>query len=74
MAMKLTLLEIVQKTLSDMDSEGVNSISDTLEAQQIASIAEDVYFGIVAGHPRPDEMSLIKLTALSDTVYPTHFA
>ena len=73
MAMKLTLLEIVQKTLSDMDSEGVNSISDTLEAQQIASIAEDVYFGIVAGYPRPDEMSLIKLTALSDTVYPTHF-
>ena len=39
--MKTTLLQIVQSILSDMDSEEVNSISDTTEAQQIASVVED---------------------------------
>jgi len=34
--MKTTLLEIVQSILSDMDSENVNTISDSVEAQQVA--------------------------------------
>jgi hypothetical protein len=32
--MKRTLLQIVQNILSDMDSEDVNSISDSVEAEQ----------------------------------------
>ena len=39
--MKSTLLQVVQSILSDMDSENVNTISDTVEAQQIASEVED---------------------------------
>jgi len=36
--MKMTLLEMVQNILSDMDSEEINSISDSNEAEQIAKV------------------------------------
>jgi len=71
--MKLTLLEIVQKTLNDMDSEDVNSIDDSLEALQIANIVEDVYFSLIAAEEIPEHKELLKLTALADSDYPTHF-
>jgi hypothetical protein len=41
---KMTLLEIVQDVLNDMDSDEVNSISDTVEATQIANICRSVYY------------------------------
>ena len=44
--MKQTLLQMTQSILSDMDSEAVNSISDTVEAQQIASVIEDTFYNI----------------------------
>lgn len=71
--MKETLLQIVQSILSDMDSEDVNSISDTVEATQIASIVKDTYYNIIAGKDVPEHTELLKLTAVSDTSYPTHF-
>lgn len=46
--MKRTLLQIVQNILSDMDSEDVNSISDSIEAEQIASVVRDVYLNMVS--------------------------
>lgn len=73
MAIKKTLLEIVQEILSDMDSEDVNSISDTLEAEQVANIVENTYYNIIATREVPEHYELIKLTALSDSNYPTYF-
>lgn len=73
MAIKKTLLEIVQEILSDMDSEDVNSISDTLEADQVAQIVENTFYNIVATREIPEHYELMKLTALADTDYPTHF-
>ena len=73
MTIKKTLLQIVQSILSDMDSEDVNSISDTVEAMQVASIVEDTFYNLVATRTIPEHHELIKLTALSDTDYPTHF-
>ena len=73
MAIKKSLLEIVQSILSDMDSEDVNSIADTLEAQQVAKVVEDTFYNIVATRSIPEHASLIKLTAISDSEYPTHF-
>jgi len=73
MAIKKTLLEIVQSILSDMDSEDVNTLSDTLEAQQVAKVVEDTFYNIVATRDIPEHHSLIKLTSLSDSDYPTHF-
>jgi hypothetical protein len=41
--MKMTLLEMVQNILSDMDSEEINSLSDSNEAEQIAKVVENTY-------------------------------
>tara|TARA_B100000073_G_scaffold143475_1_gene118060 strand:+ start:103 stop:825 length:723 start_codon:yes stop_codon:yes gene_type:complete len=71
--MKSTLLQVVQSILSDMDSENVNSLSDTVEAQQIASVVEDTYFNIIAARDIPEHNKLIPLVSLSDNARPTHF-
>lgn len=71
--MKTTLLQVVQSILSDMDSEEVNSISDTIEAQQVASVVEDTYYNIIAAREIPEHNKLMSLTAASDSTKPTHF-
>lgn len=45
---KMTLLDIVQDILNDMDSDKVNSIDDTEEALQVAQIVETTFFEIIA--------------------------
>jgi len=72
--MKSTLLQIVQSILSDMDAEDVDSISDTVEAQQIASVVEDTYYNIISGREIPEHMVLTTLTSLGDSSRPTHFS
>jgi len=72
--MKKTLLEMTQNILSSMDSEDVNSIGDSLEALQVVDIIETVYFDIIATREIPEHRELLKLTALSDSNYPTHFS
>jgi len=74
MAIKKTLLEIVQEILNDLNSEDVNSISDSDEAQQIASFVETVFYNMIATRDIPEHNELLKLTALSDTDTPTHFS
>tara|TARA_R110002012_G_scaffold294133_1_gene490093 strand:+ start:258 stop:989 length:732 start_codon:yes stop_codon:yes gene_type:complete len=71
--MKQTLLQMTQSILSDMDSEAVNSISDTVEAQQIASVIEDTFYNISSARDIPEHHQLLKLTSLSTTAKPTHF-
>ncbi len=71
--MKRTLLEIVQSILNDMDSEAVNSISDTVEAEQVASVVEDTYYNIIAAREIPEHKQLLQVTSLSDSARPTHF-
>lgn len=72
--MKRTLLQIVQNILSDMDSEDVNSISDSIEAEQIASVVRDVYYNMVSTRMIPEHQELLTLTSLSDSNRPTHFS
>ena len=71
--MKRTLLSMVQSILSDMDSEDVNAIGDSIEAQQVASVIEDCFYNIVSAREIPEHQQLLKLTALSDIAHPTHF-
>lgn len=71
--MKRTLLEIVQSILNDMDSEAVNSISDTVEAEQVASVVEDTYYNIIAAREIPEHKQLLGITSLSESARPTHF-
>ena len=72
--MKRTLLELTQNILSAMDSENINSISDSVEAMQIVDIIETTYFDIISTRDIPEHKELIKMTALSDTNFPSHFS
>lgn len=69
--MKLTLLEIVQDILSVIDSDEVNSISDTVESEQVAIVARDCFLNMVAMRYWPWERRLISLEASGDSTKPT---
>jgi len=71
---KLTLLDMVQDILSDMDSDEVNSIDDTVESLQVAQIVRQTYYNIMAEQFFPMEAVLTALTPASDTDTPTHFS
>lgn len=71
--MRRTLLDMVQSILSDMDSEEVNSISDSVEAEQIANVIKDTYFNIIAARDIPEHQKILRLVSLSDLNRPTHF-
>jgi len=44
---KLTVLQMTQDILSDMDSDEVSSINETLEAQQVAQILKTTYYEMI---------------------------
>lgn len=46
--MKMTLLELVQDILSNLSSDEVNSISDSSEGLQVATIVKQKYYDIIA--------------------------
>lgn len=69
--MKKTVLEMVQNILNDMDSEPVNSIEDSEEALQIASVLQDTYFNIISVREIPEHKQLLKIESVSDLNYPT---
>jgi hypothetical protein len=71
--MRRTLLSMVQSILSDMDSEDVNSISESVEAQQVASVIQDTYFNIISAREIPEHKQMLQLTSLSNNQKPTHF-
>lgn len=69
---KMTLLEIVQDTLSDMVSDEVNSIDDTVEAQSVAAIAKSVYHSMLANRNWPHTRRLSQLEAIADIYRPNY--
>ena len=71
--MKKTLLEIVQEILSDLDSDNVNSIADSVEAEQVYRIIESTFYNMVAQRDIPEHKGILQITALSDSNYPTTF-
>jgi len=73
-AMKKTLLEIVQDILNDLDSDSVNSIDDTIEATQVANIVAQTYFDLLTDRTIPEHFELFRLTALSDSERPNYMA
>ncbi len=68
---KLTLLEIVTDVLNEMDSDEVNSINDTIEAQQVAQIVKTAYYNIIDGRDWPHLNKLTQLNASGYTNKPT---
>jgi hypothetical protein len=70
--MKMTLLELVQDILSDMDSDEVNSINDTVEALQVAQVVKTTYYELIANKNWPHLKKYRTLESVSDTNTPTH--
>jgi len=69
--MKLTLLEIVQRVMSDIESDPVNTIGETLESMEVASLIRDTYFYIIAIREWPFLNGLSAFQGQSDIDNPT---
>ncbi len=63
---------MVQDILNDMDSDEVDSINDTVEAQQVAQIINTTYNEIIDGKEWPHLNTLVQLEASGTTTKPTH--
>lgn len=68
--MKMTLLELVQDILSSMSSDEVNSISDSTEALQVATIVRQKYFDIINRVNLPEHDQLVQLEPSIDATSP----
>lgn len=69
--MKYTLLDMTQTILSSMDSDEINSISDTPESLQVATCVRTAYFDLVARANLNEHFSLVTLDASGDSSKPT---
>ncbi len=70
--MKLTLLQMVQDILSDMDSDEANSIDDTVESTQVAQTIRTCYDEMIGNRNWPHLRKLITLENIGDTAYPNY--
>lgn len=69
---KMTLLEMTQDILSDMDSDEVNSINDSTEALQVAQIIKSTYYTIVDGRDFAWLKEMFQLDASGSVSRPTY--
>lgn len=68
----MTLLEMTQDILSDMNSDQVNSITDSTEATQVANIIRSSYYNIIDGRDYPWLKELFQLDTNGTSARPTH--
>lgn len=64
---KMTLLEMVQDIMSDMDSDEINSINDSLEATQVAQIVKTTFFNITDGKDFPHFNEIFQFDTVGTT-------
>ena len=69
---KMTLLDIVQNILSAMDSDEVNSISDTVESLQVAYVVKETYEEQFNNIDLPHSKTLITISGLADITRPNY--
>jgi len=68
---KYTLLDLTQSILSSMDSDEVNTISETTESLQVANIVRTCYNDIISRANLPEHFDLVELNASLDPLKPT---
>src|SRR6185503_3238247 len=68
---KYTLLKMTQLILSSMDSDEINSIGDTTEAQQVVDIIETTFDHLSSTMSLPEHYDLFELDAAADATRPT---
>ena len=70
--MKRTLLDMVQEILSDIDSDEIESIDDTVESEQVVSILKSTYYAMMSNRDWPHLRRSIQISSLGDSAKPTH--
>ena len=70
--MKMTLIEMVQDILSEMDGDEVNSFTDTAEAEQVSQIIKTTYMEMMSNRNWPHLKKLVKFNSSTNTALPTH--
>lgn len=70
--MKRTLLDMVQEILSDMDSDLVESIFDTVESEQVVTILKSTYYAMMSNRDWPHLRRSIQISSSLDPNRPTH--
>jgi hypothetical protein len=70
---KMTVLEMTQDILSDMNSDEVNTVNATLESAQVAQIIKSTYFNIIEGKEFAHLKELFRLDS-GTSARPTHMA
>jgi hypothetical protein len=68
--MRMTLLDMTQNILSALDSDEVNSISDTTESVQVAGIIKTSFFNITSRSSLPVQTELFQLDSSLDLTQP----
>ena len=71
---KMTLLEMTQDIMSDMDSDEINSINDSVESLQVAQIIKTTYYNIIDGRDYDFLYELFQLDSSADSNRPTHMS
>jgi len=69
--MKYSLLDLTQSILSNLNSDEVNSISDTTESMQVAEIIKQTYFNLISRSDLPEHYQLIQLDPSNSVAEPT---
>ena len=67
---KQTLLDLVQNILFALDSDPVNSISDTVESMQVATIVQDTFYEVLNDRLWPRNKELLTLNSSTDKTKP----
>lgn len=70
--MKMSLLEIVQDVLNDLDADEVNGLDDTIESQQVAQIIKTCYYEMIANRNWPHTRKLVQLDASGSLSRPNY--
>ena len=65
--MKMTMLEMVQNIMSALDSDEIDSITDTVEGEQVAAVIRDTYWQLVTNKTIPEHQALFQLTNAGGT-------
>jgi hypothetical protein len=68
--MKYTLLELIQRVLSSIKGEEVNSYSDTAESLVVRDIIKECYFSLISQQDFPEYYTFFELNASGDSTQP----
>lgn len=68
--MKYSNLDIVQRVLSSMDGDEINSVSDTTESLQVLTCAETIYNDLILNADLPEQYRFYSLTDSGDLSLP----